>query len=153
MNNEKIEELLEAIKHLERQVSRLSERLGFYEHILRRYGLPPFPPIDEEEIEIWLRKWGEYRQKEGVPLERWMKENREAIVSTSKIIQRLEISPQDATLHFCSYLMDTTSYLAAKSLLGSCECGGQLQLLVKDDTIYITCAKCGRWLWQGLKHE
>ncbi|MBW9221517.1 hypothetical protein KKP97_00445 [Methanothermococcus sp. SCGC AD-155-C09] len=46
-----------------------------------------------------------------------------------------------------------TSYLASKSLLGSCECRRQLQLFVKDNTVYLTCSKCGRWLWQGLKHE
>ncbi|MCK4255767.1 hypothetical protein KAX35_02670 [candidate division WOR-3 bacterium] len=153
MNNEKIEELLEAIRHLERQVSGLSERLSFYENILRKYGFPPSPPIDKEEVEIYLRKWRENRQKEGTLLEKWMGENREAIVSTRKIIQTYEISPQDATLHLCYNLMHVTGYLATNSLLGSCECGGQLQLLVKDDTIYITCAKCGRWLWQGLKHE
>ena len=153
MNNEKIEELLEAIKHLEKQVFRLSERLSFYERISRRYGFPPFPPIDEKEIEIGLSRGREYRQKEGFSLERWMKENREAVVSTSRIIQRHEVSPQDATLYLCSELVSATSYVAANSLLGSCDCGGQLQLLVKDDTVYITCAKCGRWLWQGLKHE
>ena len=153
MNEKEYKELLEEVKSLRNQISRLSRRLELYEVLLRRFEFPPFPPLDKEEFEIWLRRWEEYMQKEGIPVDEWIKRHREDIVSTSKTFREYDISPQDATLHFCMKLADMITFLAAKSLLGSCECGGQLQLLVEDNTVNLTCAKCGRWLWQGLKHE
>jgi len=153
MNEKEYKELLEEVKSLRNQISQLTRRLEFYEYLSRRYGFPPFPPLDEEEFEIWLRRWRKYIQEEGISIDKWIKTHKEEIKSISMTFREHEISPQDATLHFCSTLARMTTYLASKSLLGSCECGGQLQLLVKDNTVYLTCAKCGRWLWQGLKHE
>lgn len=152
MNEKEYEKLLEEVKNLRDQISRLLRRLEFYEYLLRRYGFPPFPPLDEEELEIWLRRWRKYIQEEG-NIDEWIKRHREEIKSVSRTFREHEISSQDATLYLCKYLLAGVDFIASKALLGSCECGGQLQLLVKDNTVYLTCAKCGRWLWQGLKHE
>ncbi len=153
MNEKEYKELIEEVKNLRNQISRLSRRLEFYEYLLRRYGFPPFPPLDEEELEIWLRRWRKYIREESISTDEWVKRHKEEIESVSRAFRKHEISPEDATLHLCSYLKEGVDFIASKALLGSCECGGQLQLLVKDNTVYLTCAKCGRWLWQGLKHE
>ena len=153
MNEKEYKELLKEVKSLRSQIFRLLMRLEFYEYLLRRYGFPPFPPLDEEEFEIWLRRRRGYIQKEGINIDEWIKRHREEIRSVSETFREHEISPQDATLYFCEYLRAGVDFIASRALLGSCECGGQLQLLVKDNTVYLTCAKCGRWLWQGLKHE
>jgi hypothetical protein len=153
MNEKEYKELLEEVKSLRNQISRLTRRLEFYEYLFQRYGFPPFPPLDEEEVEIWLKRWKKYIQGEGISIDKWIKTHKEEIKSISRTFREHEISPQDATLYSCFRLEYMATYLASKSLLGSCECGGQLQLLVKDNTVYLTCAKCGRWLWQGLKHE
>jgi len=154
MNEKEYKELLEEVKNLREQISRLSRRLEFYEYLLRRYGLPPFPPfLDDEELEIWLRRWREYIREEGINIDEWVERHKEEIKSVSRTFRKHEVSPQDATLYFCECLRAGVDFIASKALLGTCECGGQLQLLVKDNTVYLTCAKCGRWLWQGLKHE
>ena len=144
MDEKKYKELLEEIKGLRHEISRLTRRLELYEHLFRRYGFPPFPPLDKKESEIRLKNWRDYIK--GTSIEKEI----EYIKETFK---EYEITPQDATLFYSIKLADMTSYLASKSLLGSCECGRQLQLFVKDNTVYLTCSKCGRWLWQGLKHE
>jgi len=153
MNEKEYEKLLEEVKNLSNQISWLSRRLELYEYLLPKYGFPPFPPLDEEELEIWLRRWRKFIREEGIDIDEWIKRYREEIKSVSMTFRKHEISPQDATLYFCGYLQRGVDFIASKALLGSCECGGQLQLLVKDNTVYLTSAKCGRWLWQGLKHE
>ena len=155
MDEKKYKELLEEIKGLRHEISWLTRRLEFYEHLFRRYGFPPFPSLDEEEFEIWLRRWRKHIQEEGISIDKWIETHKEEIKSISMTLRKHDISPQDATLLYSIKLADMTSYLASKSLLtycGHCE-GGQLQLLVEDNAVYLTCPKCGRWLWQGLKHE
>jgi len=143
MSEREYKEVLEEVRRLRNEVSRLLIRLVHLEHFLRRYGFPPFLPLNEEEFENRLT-------------EEWIERHAEKIRETGEILSRFlgryDIPPQKALLYLCSYTNVMVSFLYSKSLLGSCECGGQLQLLVEDNTVYLTCAKCGRWLWQGLKH-
>jgi hypothetical protein len=68
-NEEKIDELLEVITKLGKQVSWLLERLSFYEDILKKYRLTSLSTIDEKEIEIYSKRWEEQKKEEGGPFE------------------------------------------------------------------------------------
>ncbi len=51
-DEERVDELLEIITRIEKQVSWLSDRLSFYEYTLKKCGLMSSPTLDEEEIQI-----------------------------------------------------------------------------------------------------
>jgi hypothetical protein len=51
-DDEKVDELMEIIARVEKQISWLSDRLSFYEDTLKKCGLMSSPTIDEEEIQI-----------------------------------------------------------------------------------------------------
>jgi len=51
-DEERLDELLEIIARVEKQISWLSDRLSFYEYTLKKCGLMSSPTVDEEEIQI-----------------------------------------------------------------------------------------------------
>ncbi|MBW9221518.1 hypothetical protein KKP97_00450 [Methanothermococcus sp. SCGC AD-155-C09] len=91
MDEKKYKELLEEIKGLRHEISRLTRRLELYEHLFRRYGFPPFPPLDNKESEIRLKNWRDYIK--GTSIEKEI----EYIKETFK---EYKITPQDATLFY-----------------------------------------------------
>jgi len=51
-DDEKVDELMEIIARVEKQISWLSDRLSYYEYTLRKCGLLSSPTIDEEETQM-----------------------------------------------------------------------------------------------------
>ena len=144
---ELLKDIKKEIKALEYQISVLKYQISWLIKIFENYRFFLYPPLNKEKFKIRREHWGRCVLKESISI----KKEIEYIKETFK---KNEISLQDAILFYNIKLADMTSYLASKSLLGHCgNCDGQLQLLVENNTIYLTCTKCGRWLWQGLKHE
>jgi hypothetical protein len=154
-------ELLEQINALKDRIAQLSGQLKLWERFFRICALPPFLSSDKEDLRIWLRQLARDLPDERFINDEWIERNRGQIRSVVDAYRCQEIPNQDATLFHASraheaimalssVTTEVADFLASRVLLGSCECGRQLQLLIESDTLYLTCPRCGRWLWQRL---
>jgi len=145
MSEQELQNVLETIEGIRRELSRLSEEL---QTCIARIGelRSSMPFIYQEERTRWVRQCEETRE---ASLQRFIQENRKAIQSTRELCERSEVRPAELALYCTTALM----YIAGMSLQGMCgRCNAQLQLLVDHDELYLTCPRCGRWLVQGLRH-
>lgn len=145
MHEQELQNVLETIQGIRGELSRLSEQLRTCMARIEELR-PSMPSIYQEERTRWIRQYEETRE---ASLQRFIRENRNAIQSTRELCRRGEVDPEGLALYCTTALM----YIAGMSLQGMCgTCNGQLQLLVEHDELYLTCPRCGRWLVQGLKH-
>jgi hypothetical protein len=143
MDDEGIEKINTAIKSLERKVDRLMHHFERFEYYCFREGFPFRHPD-------YFERSQEFKADS---MERWIERNERTIKYTDDILRKHDLSRETANFLCCYENLNLTSNLSSRVLLGSCGCGGQLQLFVNDNILHLTCPKCGRWIWQGLKHE
>lgn len=148
MTEKQMTTLMSELRDINRTIATLSarmelvERTFFERYVEREYyprprGYIPEPETMETSFDV-------------ESLEMWARSHREEIQASRNVLDSIEIEPENASLLFNMYSYSEMSALASRALLSSCECGNQLQLLVERDVAYLTCDKCGRWLWSGL---
>jgi hypothetical protein len=152
-DDDKYTNLLKLVEDINKKIDDISERIAYFNYLLYK----SHRNLDIMDIQS---------REEVHDIAGWLSANRKQISATTAAIKDSDIGTGDANLFISmNILRDTNnllsetrrfssdiSKLTGKSLLSSCNCGGPLQLLMEDDLIYLTCQRCGRWLWQGLKH-
>ena len=137
MHERELQNVLETIQGIRGELSRLSEQLQTCMARIEEELCPFVPSIYQEERTRWIRQYEGIRE---AALERFIRDNRNAIQSTRELCRRSEVDPEGLALYCTTALM----YIAGMSLQGMCGiCNGQLQLLVEHDELYLTCPRCG----------
>ncbi|MHA1269297.1 MAG: hypothetical protein ACTSPY_05865 [Candidatus Helarchaeota archaeon] len=152
--DDKFKNILKEIKKLRRDIQDIERNFHhiytiikeFYIYTRERDYSIPKRSYEYAYSKHTTEKYGEF--------ENLLMHARKDIMKTKQILQRLEISQTDASLFFVKNAFFNTDFVASHGLLSICnKCKHQLQILIEKDAIYLTCPSCGRWLWQGLKHE